>query len=163
MTYYYLLRISYENSNIDAIFFSNSNAWINFHCKWQIHLELLDFLSFLLGLPYVCISMRSKFVKNLFKKFIRRRQKKYSEVQLLKLRDLGRLIICQKYGTSFVFDFLSLQQMAQVVVTSFLYFFFAHTRQIWYALYSLLKKEGLLHDFQFCLLMPSNKITKAVF
>ena len=95
------------------------------------------------------------------KKFIRRRQKKYSEVQLLKLRHLGRLIICQKYGTSFVFDFLSLQQMAQVVVTSFLYFF-AHTRQIWYALYSLLKKEGLLHDFQFCLLMASNKTTKVV-
>ena len=43
-TTYYVLE--YENSNIDAIFFSNSNAWINFHCKWQIHLELLDFLSF---------------------------------------------------------------------------------------------------------------------
>ena len=32
----------------------------------------------------------------------------------------------------------------------------------WYARYSLLKKEGLLHDIQFCLLMPSNKTTKVV-
>ena len=91
---------------------------------------------------------------------IRRRQKKYSEVQLLKLRDLGRLIICQKYGTSFVHTWFPQSSTDGASGCNQLSLFFAHTRQIWYALYSLLKKEGLLHDFQFCLLMASNKTTK---
>ena len=128
------------------IFFPNSNAWINFHCKWQIHLEMLNFLSFLLGLPYFNAD------PNLSRTYLRHSCGGDSKIAWFKL-----IINLSKIWYRFCIWFP--QPSTDGVSGCDRLSWCALSR---YARYSLLKKEGLLHDIQFCLLMASNRTTKVV-